>query len=172
MTISRFDMDAIRTNWQKHAISRFNALRGLSHDLDALGLQIRYVVGRSVRVFASDVLTTRHRMFGPESYENKGFPATLPVRSNMIALWWVCTGKSGQPCNTRGRQQQWYKELWLLQWRRLWRLLPHRATRQQGNPLTRLFKKSPANSGAVNGKTCRGWTALSVRGTFVSCGGI
>lgn len=83
-------------------------------------------------------LSQHYAQFALEVFENKEFLPMLSLREVDIAL---SKGQGGtdhrRPCITEGRQEQWYKEYWLLQLRRLWRLLLCRAARTGLHPTSR-----------------------------------
>jgi len=84
-----------------------------------------------LRVDANSESLRQHcTQFVLEAFENTVFLSILKLREVDIALSWGQGGKDRRtPCINRGRQKQWYKELWPLWWRRLWRLWPFRAAK-------------------------------------------
>ena len=83
-------------------------------------------------------LTQHCAQFASEVFENNAFLSIPVSREVDIALSEGQGGKDHRrPCITEGRQEQWYKDYWLLQLQRLWRLLLCRAARTGLHPTSR-----------------------------------
>ncbi len=71
----------------------------------------------------SESFRQHYTQFALEPFENAVFLDTEYPREVDIALSMGQGGKDRSvPSQKRGRQQEWYKDFWLLQLRRLWRL--------------------------------------------------
>ena len=118
-------------------------------------------------VLAHDAPTSHMRSFGLDACENKHFLLTLWKCGHGIAPSQGCRDwDSRQPRKDRGRQEEWYKDLWLLQWRRLWRLWLYRAARtavRYGSRRTRLFSKRLKSAATFTSRSWCGRTFGFVR---------
>jgi hypothetical protein len=125
-------------------------------------------------IFADDARTPHCCDFAAEVYGNKRFLHMISPREHGIAPSWGNGGNDHrQPCITRGRQQKWYKDFWLLQWQRLWRLWPYRATKTV--PRIQLhrtwhFNRRPYWAVKLSSYLCRGRVFVPVRRTSFAIG--
>lgn len=97
-------------------------------------------------------LSQHYAQFVLETFENKEFLPIVELREVDIAL---SKGQGGtdrlKPCITEGRQEQWYKDYWLLQLQRSWRLLLCRAARIGLHPTSRRMQRR------INRSITTGW---------------
>lgn len=118
--------------------------------------------------FAHDAAASHDLTFAVNAYENKQFLPILKGREHGIAPSWGHGYWDISWTRTdRGRQRQWCKDFWHLQWQRLWRWSPYRAAmtvRRGSSHLTRLFSRPAAWRATRTSNVWCGRTIRFVRG--------
>lgn len=84
---------------------------------------VQKIGGYAISCLTSESFRQHYTQFALEPFENAEFLDTADSREVDIALSKGQGGKDRSvPSQKRGRQQEWYKDYWLLQLRHLWRL--------------------------------------------------
>lgn len=121
-----------------------NAQRWLPY-LAAVLVCAQNIVGCAVMRRRFESLLQHHAQSTVEVFENKAFLPIVKSREVDIALSMGSGGADHRkPCTTKGRQEQWYKDFWLSQLQRSWRLLRYRAAKTVNR--CKLRQMQPHNS--------------------------